>query len=259
MDMSKHRGRFPGALPALLLACSCGYFLVPGHFKPFDARQQPDPGAEAEIEVHDDGTAAYIRSRLEVSVRPMTDDELNRQFGALSRDGGGPGGELPTNPMTFGDWEDPGAGHPPQRFSIFKVSVKNYEYPKVKLDPLLATVESDNGRTYYPWGEFDVVEYFRRFAIGYTGLAYQRFIERQDMITRTSYPADEFVFSGQTVEGFILFPRIHDDVRKITFRLPGLGTRYDFRDEPLESLDLRFRFERDVRKVKSREELVSRE
>ncbi len=257
MTMRIHIERFLVAPVTLALIWGCGYYLVPGHFKPFNAKQQPEPGAAAAIQVYDDGTAAYIRGRLEVSVRPMTDDELNRQFISFSKDGGGPGGELPTIPMTFGDWEDPQTGGPPLRFSVFKVSVKNYEYPKVKLDPLQATIESDNGRTYYPWGDFDIVEYFRRFAVGYTGLAYQRFTERRDIVTRTSYPAEEFVFSGQLVEGFILFPQIHNDVRVITFRLPGVGTRYDFRDEPLESLDLRFRFERDVRKVKSYDELAS--
>ena len=246
----------PLALVSALI-WGCGYYLIPARFEPFDAELQAEPGAAATMAVFDDGTVAYVLDRLEVSVRPMTDAELNRQFPSFSKDGGGPAAPLPTNPFTFGDWTDPRTGRSPQRFSVFKISVKNYEYPKLKFDPLEVTIESGNGRTYYPWGNFDFKEYFRRFAPAHSGLGKMRFNERQDMINHTKYPDDEFVFSGQTVEGFIVFEKIHDDVREIAFHIPNVGTRYDFRSEPVETVDLVYRFKRDLHKVRTYDELAT--
>jgi len=241
----------------LLSFAGCGYYLVPENFEPMAVGQQETPGEGTQMEVLDDGTVTFLQNRLEVSVRPMTDEELNRQFASASTNSGGPAEELPSNPFTYGDWEDPRPGHAPKRFSIFKVNVKNYEYPKVKFDPLQVVVHSGNGRSYYPWGSYDVEEYFRRFSLAYNGLGYRRLNERRDIFTRARYPDDDFCFSGQEVGGFIVFPKIHDDVEEVIVEIPGIGLRYDFRNEPIETIDLSFRFKRDIRKVKNLEELAT--
>ena len=88
-------------------------------------------------------------------------------------------------------------------------------------------------------------------------LKHLRYIERLDMIRRSKYPDEEFVFSGQTVEGFVVFERIHADVGMITFRIPNVGTRYDFRSEPVETVDLVYRFKRDLRKMRTYDELAT--
>lgn len=242
---------------ALVLGAGCGHYLIPSNFEPVRPDQQQVVGEGNRMEVFDDGTVTFIQNRLEVSVRPMLDDELNRQFASLSDDSDSPVDEIPTNAFTFGDWVDEKTGMSPPRFSIFKISVKNYEYPKVKFDPLKVVITSGNGRDYYPWGKYDVEEYFRRFAPAYNGIGYRRYSERRDMIERSQYPDNEFVFSGQETEGYILFPVIHSDVRQIVFRIPELGIRFNFRDEPTETLDLKFGFRRDIQKVKTYEELAS--
>ena len=242
---------------ALALLAGCGYYQVPGRFQPLQAEAQQSATNGAQMEVHDDGSVNFILNRLEVSVRPMLDEELNRQFPTLSTDSKGPADEVATNAFTYGDWEDPRTGQSPQRFSIFKVSVKNYEYPKVKFDPLKAVVHASNGRVYYPWGRYDFEEYFRRFPQAFNGLGYQRLAERRAMLKRSQYPDDEFCFSGQTTEGYILFPVIHSDVTEVTFEIPEVGIRYNFRDEPVEQVDLNFRFKRDLRQVKTYEELAA--
>lgn len=246
------------AVPALLaLVLGCGHYLIPGPFQPARPDQQASTGEGNRMEVFDDGSVTFIQNRLEVSVRPMLDDELNRQFASLSDDSDSPADEIPTNAFTFGDWIDPKTGKPPSRFSIFKVSVKNYEYPKVKFDPLKIVLSSGNGRDYYPWGKYDVEEYFRRFAPAYNGIGYRRYAERRDMIERAVFPNDEFVFSGQETEGYVLFPVIHSDVEQVDFRIPEMGIRFNFRDEPTETLDLTFRFNRELLKVKTYDELAS--
>ena len=243
------------AVAALLLGC--GHYLVPGRFQPFEAAQQQTDIQGSSIKILDDGTVTFVQNRLEVSVRPMTDEEINRQYPTQSTDASGPADELPSNPFTYGNWIDSRTGKSPQRLSIFKITVKNYEYPKVKFDPLAVTVESANGRHYYPWGSYDVEEYFRRFPIAFNGLGYLRYKERRDLYNRAKYPDDDFCFSGQEVEGYVVFSKIHDDVAEITVEIPELGLRYNFRNEPVETIDLRFRFKRDIQKVKNIDKLAA--
>ncbi len=244
-------------LAAAALLLGCGHYLVPGRFQPLEVAQQQTDVQGSSMKILDDGTVTFIQNRLEVSVRPMTDQEINRQYPAQSTNASGPADELPSNPFTYGNWIDPRTGTSPQRLSIFKITVKNYEYPKVKFDPLTVTVESANGRHYYPWGSYDVEEYFRRFPLAFNGLGYLRFDERRDIYNRARYPDDDFCFSGQEVEGYVVFSKIHDDVAEIAVEIPQFGLRYNFRNEPVETIDLRFRFKRDIKKVKNIDKLAA--
>ena len=244
-------------LAAVALLLGCGHYLIPGRFQPLEAAQQQTDIQGSSIQILDDGTVTFVQNRLEVSVRPMTDEEINRQYPTQSTNASGPADELPSNPFTYGNWIDPRTGKAPQRLSIFKITVKNYEYPKVKFDPLTVTVESTNGRRYYPWGSYDVEEYFRRFPIAFNGLGYLRYKERRDLYNRAKYPDDDFCFSGQEVEGYVVFSKIHDDVAEIVVEIPDLGLRYNFRNEPVETIDLRFRFKRDIKKVKNIDALAA--
>ena len=238
-------------LAAVALLLSCGHYLIPGRFQPLEVAQQQTDIQGSSMKILDDGTVTFVQNRLEVSVRPMIDEEINRQYPAESTNASGPADELPSNPFTYGNWIDPRTGEAPQRLSIFKITVKNYEYPKVKFDPLMVTVESANGRRYYPWGSYDVEEYFRRFPLAFNGLGYLRYNERRGLYNRAKYPDDEFCFSGQEVEGYVIFSKIHTDVAEIAVEIPEFGLRYNFRDEPIETIDLRFRFKRDIKKVKN--------
>ncbi len=244
-------------LVVVALLLGCGHYLVPGRFQPLEVAQQQTDIQGSSMKILDDGTVTFAQNRLEVSVRPMDDEEINRQYPAQSTNASGPADELPSNPFTYGNWIDPRTGKSPQRLSIFKITVKNYEYPKVKFDPLTVNVESANGRHYYPWGSYDVEEYFRRFPLAFNGLGYMRFDERRDLYNQAKYPDDEFCFSGQEVEGYVVFPKIHDDVAEIAVEIPEFGLRYNFRNEPLETIDLRFRFKRDIDKVKNIDKLAA--
>ena len=84
--------------------------------------------------LNDDGSITFTRDRLSINLKPMTDDELNR-LNAASADPS-------LNPYTFGEWTAPGDEHTPPRFTIFRLTVNNYQYPKIQIDPLSAT---DNG------------------------------------------------------------------------------------------------------------------
>ncbi len=241
---------------ALFFAAGCGHHLIPGHFQPEEVGEQQATGEGTNMKVLDDGTVTFVQNRLEVSVRPMTDEEIHRQYPAQSSNAHGPADELPSNPFTYGNWIDARTGRAPQRLSIFKINIKNYEYPKVKFDPLTVTIEAANGRSYYPWGDYDAEEYFRRYPLAFNGLGYLRYKERRDLYTQGKYPDDEFCFSGQEVEGYVVFSKIHDDVSAITVRIPEFGLRYNYRNEPVETVDLSFRFKRDIQKVKNFDEIA---
>ena len=142
----------------MVTGIGCGYYLVPQHFQPFKVAEQQSPDEDTSMDVLDDGTVTFFKNRLEVSVRPMQDEELNRALPEMSA--ASPSDPLPSNPFTYGEWEDPRTGRPPQRFSVFLVTVKNYEFPKVKLDPMKIVMESTNGREYFPWGFHDFEEMF---------------------------------------------------------------------------------------------------
>jgi hypothetical protein len=198
--------------------------------------------------VDDDGTITFIKNRLEIGLRPMTDEELNRQFAAASK-----GGRWSTNPYTFGDWSPGREEKPPQRFAVFRLKVKNYAYPKIEIDPLKSRIVSENGRKYDALDLLTLREYYYPFVIGYGGNAYARFEERKDILTRTMYSGG-LVFSGQEQEGYMVFPKLHEDVRALTVFLEDIVLRFDAADRPLEQLDLEFRFHRDVHPRKEGEE-----
>ena len=54
-----------------------------------------------------------------------------------------------------------------------------------------------------------------------------------------------------------MFSKIHDDVAEIAIEIPEFGLRYNFRNEPVETIDLRFRFKRDIKKVKNIDKLAA--
>ena len=71
-------------------------------------------------------------------MRPMTADELNRRFQSYSV-----AGVHSTNPYTYGNAERP-EQESEDRFTVFLLSVKNYEYPKVYVDPRNIALYADN-------------------------------------------------------------------------------------------------------------------
>ena len=81
----------PALALALLTACGGGYHHYAGPLRPIDDQ---DPA----MTIADDGGVTYVQGRLEVRMRPLTDEELNRQFASLSNSG-----PRSTNPYTFGD------------------------------------------------------------------------------------------------------------------------------------------------------------
>ena len=151
-------------LAALLLglSSSCAYRPFVGPLVPLDD-QAP------RRTVPDDGRVVYLLDRVEVRVRPMSDAELNRQFADASRDGA-----RSTNAYTYGDLQFSGPDSIRSRFAVFHVAIKNYSFPKVRVDPSRAVLEAGNEREYYSLALRQVENYYRAYARGYEGNEYAR-------------------------------------------------------------------------------------
>lgn len=218
----------------ILVASGCGRY--------FPGPLQPRPRAEQgeHMVVHDDGSVAYVFERLDIALRPMTDAELNRSFATKSD-----AGAQSTNPFTFGDWTPPGESFTPQRFTVFLLRVKNYAYPKVKIDPARIELQSSSARLYKPLTFLEISEYYRAYALAWAGNYYARMREREDLLRLHLY-ADKMIFSGQEYEGFIVFPPMPPDVTELSIRVSDVAVRFNYADEPVETLDLTYGFQRDV-------------
>lgn len=223
----------------VLTVSGCGYYLIPGRLWPL-----PESDQEARTRISDDGTVTFVRERLEIGVRPMTDEELNREFSGSSQTG-----FFSTNPYTYANWIDPGTGQPPKRFEVFKLKVNNYTYPKVKVDPMKALIIADNGHRYSPLSMLQLEEYYRPHVIGYNGNDYERCEKRKDILRRTLH-RPEVLFSGQEEEGYIVFPKLHPAVKEITFILRDVGIRFDVSGEVTQSIEPKMLFRRDIKHVK---------
>jgi hypothetical protein len=190
--------------------------------------------------VKDDGTVTFYQGRLEIGLRPVSDDELNRQFAAESK-----AGVHSTNPYTYGNSTLGKTGQTPRRFTVFMLNIKNYEYPKVRIGGDVV-LETQNGRKYFALSMDQLEVYYRAYAIGYRGLDHFEFQNRRDLLSRTRYPDYQVVFSGQEAGGFVLFEPLADDVSGVTVKIQDVITRFDYTDTPVETVDAAFRFKRDT-------------
>ena len=220
-----------------ILFSSCAYRPYVGDLEPFSEADQGES-----MSVADDGTVTLAQGRLELRLRPMSDEELNRQFQPYSQDGA-----HSVNPYTFGNSQYFKTQETPKRFTVFKLTVKNYEFPKVRLQGE-TVIESENGRKYYSLTFSQLDRYYRVYAIGYRGNDYSEYDERRDLLRRTMFP-QEAIFSGQEQEGYIIFAPLADDVEAITVTLSDVVTRFDFRGEPAESIAAHYRFRRDIGRI----------
>lgn len=233
-------------LCSLLLFSGCSHRYYAEDLKPVSEAEQG-----VNKTVADDGTVAYKQARLEISLRPMTDEELNRQFSAYSSEGADS-----RNPYTFGNSTYFRTGETPQRFTVFRAFVSNYEYPKVYLDPTQVYITTSNGRKYYALTREQISIYYRRYvqggtggnAPGVSGNAHSVWKERDGIMRRTMY-VDEQVFSAQESEGFLVFEPLAPDVDELTVHIPDVIVRYDYKGDPLERVDVEMSFERKIGRV----------
>ena len=120
------------------------------------------------------------------------------------------------------------------------------------LDPYSIEISVPNGRRYQAFTRLALDEYFSTYARGYAGNTFLPFRERRDVLLRTMYPEDEMIFSGQEREGFIAFAPLASDVEEFELRIEDLVLRFDYRNQPVEKIDIADPFTREVYLAKHR-------
>jgi hypothetical protein len=198
---------------------------------------QPD-----RVDLIGDSTVSFTQGELQVELRALTDAELNRQFSAHSGDG-----PSSANPYTFGDtrfWE---GEKERKRFTTFRIRVTNDGYPKVKIDPSRMVLSAD-GAEYWSLNLQQLDTYYRAYAIGFRGNEYARYQERLDILRRTLFKNEE-IFIGQQVEGYVVFPKLHHSVSAVDLVIHDAVLRFDYRNEPVETVQIECHFEREVGKI----------
>ncbi len=228
-----------GLLAALYLLVLAGCLSQVG-LRRFATFPEPMPQQDEAMTVLDDGAIVYAKDRLEISLQVLDDGFLNRQFAANSRKGA-----ESTNPYTYGDWKPWGQNWTPARFTVVLLKVKNYEYPKVFIDPSALVITTSNNRVYNALDGGQLEDYFSPYLRAYAGNQRQQFEATTDLLKRTVYPPD-MVFSGQESTGYIIFPVLHRDVSDFTVSVPDMAVRFDYKGEPVETLDLGFKFQREI-------------
>jgi len=223
----------------IVFIAGCGYHYFAGTIRP-----SPEDAQKPNTIVKDDGSVVYVHERLEISLRALTDEELNRRFPQASNQG-----IKSTNPYTYGNWVDPVTHHTPSRFTVFELKVKNYTYPKILVDPANIKLVSKNGREYASLSLLELEEYYYPYVRGYSGVSYERWKARKDILNATLYTAD-VIFSGQEAKGYVVFPKLHHDVKDMEVHVNNVILRFNVLGEPTESTDLVFRFHRDVYKAR---------
>ena len=233
-------------LLALMALAGCGLKLGYRHFT---GPVVPGKIDAVDYVVGDDRSVTFIKDRLEVTMLPMSPEALNRQFTGVSK---APDGfilpnpyTVATNPYTYGDWTPPGEDQAPTRFTVFLLKVKNYAYPKVRLNPANIELVSPNGRRYQALNLLALTEYYWPYAVAYGGNARKNFKERRDLLQRTMF-ADDMIFSGQEQDGYLVFPQLDRDVETFTLWVQDMALRFDFRDAAVETVDIPYEFQREV-------------
>lgn len=228
-----------GLLTALYLLVLAGCLSQVG-LRRFATFPEPVPQQDEAMTVLDDGAIVYAKDRLEVSLQVLDDGFLNRQFAADSRKGA-----ESTNPYTYGNWKPWGQNWTPARFTVVLLKVKNYEYPKVFIDPTGLVITTSNNRVYNALDSGLLEDHFSPYLRAYAGNQRQQFEATTDLLKRTVYPPD-MVFSGQESTGYVIFPVLHRDVSDFTVSVPDMAVRFDYKGDPVETLDLAFKFQREI-------------
>jgi len=197
-----------------------------------------------------DGTVAYAVAGLRVEVRYVTDRALNALWPQESAQG-----PHSYNAYTYGDYVDPQAGYVRNRFTVFAVSVYNLGFPKVELQPLQSRLTTNRrGEKLTPYGTTTgsaahSFESYYRARKGVTGNEDYRFDMRLGQVRTSNYGVGEKIYKGENYSGFIVFDPLAAEVAEVCLHIRDFVLKFNAFDQPLQTLDLDFRFVRHIEQV----------
>ena len=201
----------------------------------------------------DEMSVSYDVEGSRVEVTYITDKELNEELFPDDSEKG----RLSTNPYTYGNWIDPQVGYTPNRFSVFRITVYNYTFGKMFVDPRKIVMYSDRGETFHPYSvsiaaevELDKsFETYYKSLRGQSGNDFYRFNQRIGLVRGKAYGIDELVFKGDQYDGLIAFDTLHKDVKNVKLVLNDVVLRFDAYDRPADTMNIEFYFDRKIDKT----------
>jgi hypothetical protein len=214
----------------------------------------------ANYSVDDEGAVSYNGMEgLRIDVQYLTDRTLNEMFPDDSE-----GGKHSTNPYTYGDWIDPNLGYTPNRFTVFRISVYNYTYAKMFLDPLQAVLLTDRGErlnsySIAPKANLESLEGYYRALRGISGNEHYRFAKRIGIVRGTIFGEDELIFKGENYSGLIVFPPLHSKVKEVRLVFKDVAYKFDASGKPVETIDIPFDFHRTILRKTIEEKQVEKQ
>lgn len=209
------------------------------------SRLIPTPSKlDQDYSLKEDNTVVYRGRRIQVTVKFLADEDLKALFPQQPTEV-----EASINPYTYGNWLDPHLGVTPSRFTVCKVTVHNQARPKINLNPAQVLLITDRGDSLHAYlaeaTEIDRLSfedyYLERMGPGQEEGA--RYDKRMDRVRQTLY-LNGPVSEGEVKEGLLAFDPLDPRVKRVQLILKDFVLRYDAEDWPVESIDLRFPFER---------------
>ena len=245
--MRNHCRSLPAPLLAVLVPAllSCSVIYPPIYQR--TSSLVPLGGQGGSYTLAEGGTVSFGLEGLRIDVEHMTDRELNDLFPAESSQG-----EYSTNPYTFGDYIDPAVGYVRNRFTVFRVTVHNYSFAKVELQPLRSFLTTDrSGELLEPYGVLagssarNFESYYRSLR-GPSGNEYYRFNMRMGLVRTNNYGVGEQIFRGEEYGGFIVFDPLDAEVEGVRLNLRDFVLKFNTFGKPLETIDIGFDFDREI-------------
>ena len=209
------------------------------------------PSAQAtapEYAANQNGSITYDSEGLRVTVRPLSDAELNRRYPDISFQD-----RFSANPFTYGNWRDPQRGYTPNRFTVFEVEVFNPVLAKVELYPSQAVLRTNRGEefVYYSINREESINSFEDYFTlirGPGGNEQYRFDQRMSIVREQLYRPDHQIFKGGDYSGFLVFAALEDEVASVELLIRGFALQFDEANHPVRTVDLINHFDHKVKK-----------
>lgn len=236
----------------LLQGCSTPGFIYEILPPVYDYKSYLLPGEKAVEDpaymANEDGSITFDQGGLRVTVRHLSDEELNRRYPDVSYQE-----RFSANPFTYGNWRDPHLGYTPIRFTVFEIEVFNPVLPKVELFPAKTALRTNRGGEliYYSINreesENSFEDYFT-FIRGPGGNEQHRFDQRMSIVREELYRPGHQVFKGGDYSGYLVFQVLGEEVESIELWIEGFALQFDEANHPSQTADLVYHFTRKVEK-----------
>lgn len=236
----------------VLTGCSTPAFLYDMLPPVYEYESRLVPARDAVLDpaytINEDQSITLDREGLRITVRFLSDAELNERYADISYQG-----NFSANPFTYGNWRDPDLGYTRSRFTVFEVEVYNPVLPKVEVFPNQAVLATGQGEefTYYAVNrdesENSFEEYYT-FVRGPGGNEQHRFDQRMGIVREVLYRPGHRVYKGSDYDGHLVFQALRGEVESAVLRFNGVAIQFDEADNPSQRIDIAFSFEHQVEK-----------